>query len=171
MQLATFWKMDIIFDEAWPLSDIWKKYSTYTRSFPEDQFERSRGLQCDVLTWLMSVRSDKQYSQKCSKGLGVSLPDIYPSHLIEKHIRRAFTLRSASIRRLTICGLWPNTKQPFKPFSVSCSHMKWMIYQTNLDVMVTVIKHNFRGECTVLYGENSNVHHCIQWAVYLDGSL
>lgn len=63
--------------------------------FPEDQFERRRGLQCDVLTWLMSVRSDKQYSQKCSEGPRVPLPDIYPSQLIEKHIGGAFTLHSA----------------------------------------------------------------------------
>lgn len=93
--------------------DIWRKKKTaYTHS-QKDQFERSRGLQCDMLTCLMSVRSDKQHSHKCSKGPTVSVPDIYPSHLIDKHFSWAYNLILLLANGWQVCGLWPNTKQPF----------------------------------------------------------
>lgn len=165
--------MDIFFDEVWLVSWHLKKEKSI-RPFPEDQFERSRGLQCDMLTCLMSERSDKQYSHKCSKGPTLSLPDISPSHLIDKHFSGAYTLILLPDIGWQVCGLWPNAKQPFKPSSVwGCSRMTWMIYQTNSEVMVTVIKHKgaHTSACTVLSGENSSIHSCIQWAIYLEGSL
>lgn len=66
-------------------------YMKCVHPIPMVQFERSRRLQCDMLTSLMSVRSDKQRSLKCSEGQILSLRDISLPRLIAKYFSGAYT--------------------------------------------------------------------------------
>lgn len=147
--------------EARPVSwHFSKKRSTYSHSLRTNLKEA--GLKCDMLTCLMSVRSDKQYSHKCSEGPTVYLPDIYPSHLIDKRISGAhpqFCFQTTADKSVGCDKTWNN------PLNLrGCSHMTWMIYQTNSEVMLTVIKHtevnalSFRGKTATFTAVSSGLH-------------
>ena len=65
----------------------------------------------------------------CSKGPALSLPDISPSHLIDKLFSAAHTLILLLDNGWQVYGSYPNMKQPFKPSSVwGCSQWRgWFI--------------------------------------------
>lgn len=124
--------------------DIWRqkkrKEIAQTRTQGTNLKESSE-LQRDMLTCLMSVGSDKQYSQK---GPTASQPDISPPHLIDKHFSGTYPLVQLQDNGRRVSGLWLNKRS--KAYSAcGCSHMTQMIYQTNSEVMVTVMTQHRKG--------------------------
>lgn len=106
--------------------DILKKEKKFHTPIPRGPIWKSRGLQCDMLNVCEKWQT---IFTVCSKGPALSLPDISPSHLIDKLFSAAHTLILLLDHGWQVYGLYPNMKQPFNPSSMwGCSQWRgWFI--------------------------------------------